>query len=65
MAVAIMERFVRISAILVFLALAWMCLGGDTLVAVPTPISSFLVHLVLFFFLGAVSYVGWVEAAPA
>lgn len=58
------ERIVRVSAILVLFVLAWMCLGGDTLVAAPTPLSSFLVHVLLFFFLGAVSYVGWVEAAP-
>lgn len=63
MGIEIIERIVRVTAVVVFLALTWMCLGGETLFAAPTPISSFLVHLVLFFFLGSVSYVGWVEAA--
>lgn len=57
------ERVVRVVAILTFLALAWMCLGGETLLAASTPIYSFLVHLVMFFFLGSVSFLGWVEAA--
>ena len=61
--IEIIERIVRVTAILVFLVLAWMCLGGETLLVAPTPISNFLVHLVMFFFLGSVSYVGWVEAA--
>jgi len=57
------ERVVRVMAIFIFLVLAWMCLGGETLFVAPTPVSSFLVHLVMFFFLGSVSYIGWVEAA--
>ena len=62
MAIEVIERIVRVVAVVMFLALAWLCLGGDTLVAAPTPIASALVHLVMFFFLGAVSYVGWAEA---
>jgi VanZ family protein len=54
---------VRILAVLIFLILAWMCLGGETLVVVPSPVTGFLVHLVLFFFLGSAGYIGWVEAA--
>lgn len=57
------ERIVRVMAGVVFMVLAWMCLGGETLLVAPTPISSFLVHLVIFFFLGAVSLVGWADAA--
>lgn len=57
------ERIVRVMAIVTFVVLAWMCLGGETLFAASTPISGFLVHLVMFFFLGSVSFVGWAEAA--
>lgn len=63
MRIEIVERIIRILAVVVFAALAWVCLGGDSLLAAPTPISSFLLHLVAFFFLAAVSYVGWADAA--
>lgn len=63
MGIEVIERIVRFTSIVVFLALAWMCLGGETLLAAPTPFASFLVHLILFFFLGSVSYIGWAEAA--
>ncbi|WP_282154058.1 VanZ family protein [Ruegeria atlantica] len=64
MKIEVIERVVRVAAIVVFLALVWVCLGGETLIVAPTPIASFLVHLVIFFFLGVVSHLGWVEAAP-
>ncbi len=63
MRIEVIERAVRVTAIVMFLVLALMCLGGETLLVAPTPASSFLAHLVIFFFLSSVSYVGWVEAA--
>ncbi|SLN59124.1 VanZ like family protein [Roseovarius albus] len=64
MGIETIERIVRIAAIVVFLALAWLCLGGETLLVAPTPISGFLAHMLMFFFLGAASCLGWVETAP-
>ena len=61
--IEIIERVVRVIAIVMFLVLAWICLGGETLLVAPTPASSSLAHLVIFFFLGSVSYVGWAESA--
>jgi len=61
--IEVIERIVRVVAVLTFLALAWVCLGGESWFAVSTPISSFLMHLVIFFFLSAVSFVGWVDQA--
>lgn len=61
--IEIIERIIRVAAVVMFVVLTWVCLGGDSLLTVQTPIASFLVHLVVFFFLAAVAYVGWVEAA--
>lgn len=60
----VVERIVRIAAVVTFLILAWLCLGGENVFVSPIPISIFLVHLVMFFFLAVVSFVGWVDAAP-
>jgi len=62
--IEIVERIVRVVAVVMLAVLAWVCLGGDSLLAVPTPITSFLVHLVAFFFLAAIAYVGWADHAP-
>lgn len=61
--IEVIERIVRIAAVLTFIVLAWLCLGGENFFVRPIPISSFLIHLVMFFFFAAVSYVGWVDAA--
>ncbi len=63
MKIEFIESVVRVFTIVVFLALVWVCLGGETVLVAPTPISSFLVHLVAFFFLGSACHLGWVEAA--
>lgn len=62
--IQLIERIVRIVAVLTFLILTWVCLGGESWFAVSTPFASFLMHLVIFFFLAAISFVGWVDMAP-
>ena len=57
------ERIIRVAAIATFLVIAWLCLGGESWFAVQTPIAGFLVHLIIFFFLAAVAYVGWANMA--
>ena len=57
------ERIIRVAAIATFLVIAWLCLGGESWFAVQTPIAGFLVHLIIFFFLAAVAYVGWASMA--
>ena len=61
--IEIIERFVRIAAVVSALVLGWLCLGGESWFAVNTPISGFLVHLVMFFFMAAVACVGWADSA--
>jgi len=57
------ERIVRIAAIMMFVILAWLCLGGENFFVKPIPISSFLAHLVMFLFFAVVSFAGWADAA--